>query len=134
VYAPCALGGTLNAETISASALPHRRGEREQPARRERRRGPVAGGWNPVCARLRDQRGRCALRLGYGVAPLRSRDRGGGTSRDRRDPDRDLPALGSGRDHNRGGSRAPCPHASRLGRYPPSVNALLNACAGFRRS
>ena len=36
VYAPCATGGTLSADTIPGLALPHRRRRREQPARRAR--------------------------------------------------------------------------------------------------
>ena len=70
MYAPCALGGTLSAETIPTAALPRRRGLRQQPARRARGLRAPPRGRDPLRARLRDQRRRRALRLGHGVARL----------------------------------------------------------------
>ena len=58
VFAPCALGGLLDHESVGAAAGADRRGRREQPARGRRRRRRARRARGAVGAGLRRQRGR----------------------------------------------------------------------------
>ena len=107
VYAPCALGATLNAALDSEAPLPRCRGRGEQPTRDRRGWRPTASAGNPLRTGLRDQRRRRAPRdraraprLGCGAARAGSR-------RDRHDARPDLRRSRRGGDPHPRGSRAP---------------------------
>ena len=76
VFAPCALGGVLNDDTIPRLALHGRRGRSQQPApRRAPARGDAARARDHLRARLRDQRRWChqhQLRAAARAATTRS--------------------------------------------------------------
>jgi leucine dehydrogenase len=100
IYAPCALGGTLSAETI-----PHLRcriGMREQPARGDRGRRPPGTGRDPVRTRLRDQRRGRHPRVGRRIVGLGPRHGRNSARRGRHHPHRHLRVRRGGGDYNRG--------------------------------
>ena len=72
VYAPCALGATINDDTLRAAQGRDHRRRRQQPARRGPPRRPAGAAGHPVRAGLRDQRRRRDQRLRRD-APLAAR-------------------------------------------------------------
>ncbi len=58
VYAPCALGGALDDDTVAVLQRQDRLWRRQQPARPRRRREAAGGARHPVRAGLRGERGR----------------------------------------------------------------------------
>ena len=72
VYAPCALGATINDDTLAAAQGRDHRRRRQQPARRGPPRRPARAAGHPVRAGLRDQRRRRDQRLRR-AAPLAAR-------------------------------------------------------------
>ncbi len=106
VYAPCAVGGTLNADSIPRLRCRIVAGCAEQPARHSRGRRPPARGRDPLRPRLRHQRRRRPPAARPRVARLGRRRARAAPRRDRRHAAHALPGGRRGGDHagGRGGA------------------------------